>query len=266
MTSNLKLGLAAVAIGLTTISAPAFADGMHRGGSVKDAPAPERPRACYFRGDVGYGWSVGDKARGQAMGADIGEITESKFDDSWFGEIGIGCGWSRTSTVGGSIKDAPVEVVSGPGMRADITIGFRGPRDFDGVPPTPPAVIDPVSAKVSGITLMFNGYLDLGNFHGWTPYVGAGIGVAFNEIEDVTFTNGVVVTLGSRRENSFAWALMAGVARDIGRGVMLDVGYRYIDLGDIGIAGVDNLNRAYSLHIEDLAAHELRVGIRVPFN
>jgi opacity protein-like surface antigen len=155
-------------------------------------------------------------------------------------------------------------------MRADIAVGFRGERDFKGEPPLPPPTPiippkDPVDAKVSSITLMFNGYLDLGNFHGWTPYVGAGIGVAFNEIADVTFTNGAVVSLGSKREADFAWALMAGVSRDLGRGVKLDIGYRYIDLGEIGVAGVDALGRAFSIHIDDLATHEVRVGIRVPF-
>lgn len=266
MRSTYKLGLAALAAGLMSASAPVLADGMYER-SVKDAPAPEsRSRACYFRADVGYAWNASDKARGQALGADVGGITEVRFDDNWFGEIGVGCGWNRTTTTGGSIKDAPVEVSSGPGIRVDMTVGYRGPRDFHGIPPTPPAVIDPVSAKVSSVTLMFNGYLDLGNFHGWTPYVGAGIGAAFNELENVTFTNGGVVALGSKRETDFAWALMAGVSRDLGRGMMLDIGYRYIDLGEIGISGTNAAGAAYSLKIEDLSSHEVRVGIRVPIN
>jgi opacity protein-like surface antigen len=273
MSLQLKPGLAALAVGLTTIAAPAVADGMHRsGGSIKDAPAPveSRSRACYFRADAGYAWSAGDEARGAAYGAAVGPITQRSFDDGWFGEIGVGCGWGRSTVTGGSIKDAPVEVVSGPGIRADVTVGFRGDRTLKGEPPLPPPAPtipdkDPVHGKVSSITLMFNGYLDLGNFHGFTPYVGAGIGVAFNELDNVTFTNGTVVRLGSRRESDFAWALMAGVARDLGRGVMLDIGYRYIDLGEIGVAGVDGAGRAFSLHIDDLAAHEIRIGIRVPF-
>lgn len=250
------------------VASSATADGMARDvpREVRDV-RPEDGRVCYFRADTGYAWTGNDHARGQAAGAEVGRIEDRRFDDSWFGEIGVGCGWTRTSVTGGSIKDAPVEVVTGPGLRADVTVGYRGPRDFNGVPPIPPAApVDPVHGRVNSFTLMFNGYVDLGNFAGWMPYLGAGIGVAWNELENVHFTNGVVVSIGSRREADIAWALMAGVSRDLGSGLMLDVGYRYIDLGEIGIAGTNGAGASYSLRIEDLTSHEVRVGIRVPFN
>lgn len=253
--------------------------------------------SCYLRGDVGYGWSTSDKATATitpetppgvigTFGATTGRVGESDFDNAWFGEVGIGCALVRRTTTPGSIKDAPQLISTPTGFRADVTFGFHGSRDFDGVPvnppplpvaPPPPPVVppvvppvtpppvdppkDPVRASVRTNTLMFNLYYDFAPLHAFTPYVGAGIGVARVELDDVVFTNGAIARLGDGSETTFAWSLMAGVSTGLGRGVILDVGYRYLDLGDVS-AGTNVPGFAFKLH--DLSEHQVKVGVRIP--
>ena len=91
--------------------------------------------------------------------------------------------------------------------------------------------------------------------------IGAGIGAAFLDLDDVTFTNGVTVRLGSANQTNLAWSLMAGVSTDLGRGLKLDVAYRYLHLGDISLA---NAALGYALQLDDVSEQQLRVGVRVP--
>ena len=259
----LKLGTAAAAAGaFVLLSLPANAGGLLG--------------SCYVRGDVGYARGANDDAKGAAAGAAIGPVTGVDFDDTWFGEIGFGCGSAQRESrmdYGGSIKDAPVVSV-GPSLRGDVTLGFRGERDYYGVPPTPPAVIDPVTFKLRTFTTLFNLYLDLPVHRGITPYVGAGIGFAVHDVGDATFRNGAVVTVKGGTETDFAWALMGGVGIDVGRGITLDIGYRYADLGDIKIdnGGADFnpcvcvTNLRHAVAIEDLTTHEFKVGVRIPLS
>ena len=96
---------------------------------------------------------------------------------------------------------------------------------------------------------------------GVVPYLGAGIGMAWVGLSGVTFTNGVIVNLPARDETNLAWSLMAGLGVDIGSGIMLDVGYRYLDMGDISTS---NTAIGYSLKISDLSEHQVKFGLRIP--
>jgi opacity protein-like surface antigen len=129
-----------------------------------------------------------------------------------------------------------------------------------------------------------NAYVDLGTWRGFTPYIGGGIGFARNEISDLhTSTVGSLTDAGTRAvitqytsstasDNSqwnFAWALMAGASVAINDRLILDVGYRYIDLGSGSSASSGALicncgTIGQPLKIHDLTANEFRVGIRLP--
>ena len=110
---------------------------------------------------------------------------------------------------------------------------------------------------------MFNMYYDLPTFNRFTPYVGGGIGMAFVDVRDTTFTDGVVVRLPNKSETNFAWALMAGVGTDLGGGIVLDLGYRYLNMGEIGVR---DTAIGYNLRINDLSEHQFKAGIRIPVN
>jgi opacity protein-like surface antigen len=237
-------------------------------------------RDCYLRADTGYGWSEDSDANATItdFGTVVsGSVSDGDLDDGWFGEVGIGCALFRSETAGASIKDAPITMSSDRGFRADVTIGYREELDFDGLATVPPATLPiTVSGDIQTWTAMFNVYYDFGNFGGFTPYIGAGVGAAFHDI-DVTFTNGTTVKLDDD-ETEFAWALMAGVSKEICDGLLLDIGYRFIDMGDVGTkhttsnGGGNNCNgnccgcpETFGLDLDD-QAHELRVGLRMPLH
>ena len=115
-----------------------------------------------------------------------------------------------------------------------------------------------------------------------TPYVGAGIGMAdnrfsgyysettcFNTVcgDDPTRPGFVPYRIGpqgkihrtDKSNQELAWALMAGAAIDIGSGLSLDLGYRYLNLGH----AQTNLDAfGFGTKLKAVEAHEVRAGFR----
>ena len=122
-------------------------------------------------------------------------------------------------------------------------------------------------SSVQTTTLMFNGYYDIAKFDRITPYVGAGVGLAHNRMDDVSFTGNTLANVISGDSRwSLAWSLMAGVGVQVSDRATLDFGYRYIDMGKAESGTMDNLGFPNPrVRIDDLAAHEFKVGIRYSF-
>ncbi len=80
---------------------------------------------------------------------------------------------------------------------------------------------------------MFNAYYDLGNWRGIVPYVGAGVGLAYNQLSETYFTQNVFLTNRIEGDSrlALAWSLMAGIGWQISDRAILDLGYRYMDFG-----------------------------------
>ena len=124
-------------------------------------------------------------------------------------------------------------------------------------------------ASLSNYDVLVNGYVDLGHWYGFTPYVGAGLGLSFghystfstykqadNSSYSIIITNPITSVAnhidfdrssGGNYAN-FAFALMAGVAYDIYPHTKIDIGYRYLHLG--------------SVLGQELVTQEARVGLR----
>ena len=154
----------------------------------------------------------------------------------------------------------------------EIVFGARESKVFHGhyTDFTPAVPVDPtLTTHVKSYTMMFNGYYDLGKVAGFVPYLGAGMGLAYHKMGDVSsdFNSGCGgCTQFGDEKLSFAWALMAGVGYQISDRAILDVGYRFIDMG---LARSSNLDSTYGLNprleIEDQRAHEFKIGLRYHF-
>lgn len=159
-------------------------------------------------------------------------------------------------------------------FRTDVTLDYEFKSDFDGklICPSQPCkdaypgqtVFSRESAKVSAITPLINGYVDLGDWHGVTPYVGAGVGASYINVSDYSFVNpdGSKGKQKGDKDWSFSWALMAGVGYNISDNLIVDLGYRYLNLGDGKTKKVNGFDGAKSVKFDDLQAHEFRVGFR----
>jgi opacity protein-like surface antigen len=177
------------------------------------------------------------------------------FEDTWFGEGGVGCGSGSR------------------GFRGEVTIGYHGDRKYDGEPGPwnpagPPPLEDPLHTSITSYTLMLNGYKDLGNFRGFTPYLGAGVGIAYNMVDDVYFTQNpaLVNQIHGDKDIAFAWSLMAGVGYQISPRSVIDVGYRYLNMGKATSERSDTAGFVNPrVNFDDIDAHEVKVGLRYHF-
>ena len=133
-------------------------------------------------------------------------------------------------------------------------------------PTTPTTPInDPLHTSLTSYTLMLNLYRDLGNYGGFTPYVGAGIGAAYNKLDQVYFTGNpnLLNRISGNSDLSFAWSLMAGVGYQLSERTILDFGYRFIDLGKIKSDRIDTAGYYNpAVKINDIYAHEFKIGLR----
>src|SRR5262249_47397172 len=135
-------------------------------------------------------------------------------------------------------------------FRTDLTVDYEWPGTFHGrlhCPPPPGAVGctgAPVPeyydefADISAWTTLINAYFDLPMFAdaptGLPPYVGAGLGAA-----SLTTTNVHYISPGGSPGSwpgastwNVAWSLTAGVSYAITKNLLLDLNWRYVNLGD----------------------------------
>ena len=78
---------------------------------------------------------------------------------------------------------------------------------------------------------LVNGYVDLGTWWNLTPFVGAGVGIAYsglNGLTDIGLGQGFAA---DTKKTNFAWALHAGVGYAINERLKLEASYRYINTG-----------------------------------
>ena len=102
-----------------------------------------------------------------------------------------------------------------------------------------------------------NGYVDF-NLGFIAPYVSGGVGYA-----SVDFDNHGVVPAGPELSDSgggLAWQLGAGVGVSMTDTIKLDLGYRYVGVGDVSLTAVDGT----SSNVE-LRHHQITLGIRKAF-
>lgn len=198
----------------------------------------------YGRIDVGNSWSRdlgGDFATGTGFGDDVGK--------SPIAQVGLGYQfpWFRVE-IAGALRNGYEYRASGT-TQAGIV---RAPLTAD--------------ATVDNWTVMANAFYDIDTGTAWRPYVGAGVGLARNEISAIrsTFNNVATSTELGRKSSELAWAAMAGLAYEIGSNLFLDLGYRYIDMGKLETSGNFTFGRG-PVTEGDLRAHEVLLGLRWVF-
>jgi opacity protein-like surface antigen len=256
----IQSGLAAVAL----VALATSANAADLGGSMKDggyapapvyaAPAQVGGASCYFRSSIGYSWSRDTSVQWTGT-----TFANEEMGNSWVGAGALGCGSAGDRGLRGELELASRGKKS---FKADITsvpVDPLAPPFYDG---------DPAHTSVKNYTGMVNVYYDMGNHGGFVPYVGAGVGASYNKMSNVYFTGPTIFyneVIGAN-QLSLAWALMAGVEYKFSQRASLDIGYRYIDMGSVhsdhGDTG-NNWNPRFKL--DDLAAHELMVGVRYKF-
>lgn len=219
--------------------------------SAADMPLYDAPSASYAEPqqplEFGTGWYLrGDAAYAEEDHPAFKSASASfdrKATKSGYA-FGLGIGYKLTSFV-----------------RFDVTGDYLDPFDYSAAAPCAAGCRSSASDKIWRWDGLANGYLDLGTWYGFTPYVGAGAGIAGTRQDTKLVVSRVgtadVVTSAKQDDYQFAWAAMAGVSYALSPHAMIDIGYRYLDLGSTKIS----LSPLATTQ-KDLASHQVRVGVR----
>lgn len=154
-------------------------------------------------------------------------------------------------------------------LRADITADYWMKSDFRGTtvgtcgaPPAPCNSTD--AGGYSALVVLANAYVDMGTWHGITPYVGAGIGAAQVKWNNLSNTVGAVTTThAGATTGRMAWAVMAGASYCLTEKAELDLGYRYTRVS--GGRMFEYAPAAGPGFDKGLNVHEVRAGLRYSF-
>ncbi|CAN7276434.1 outer membrane protein [Mesorhizobium sp. LjRoot246] len=147
-------------------------------------------------------------------------------------------------------------------FRTDLTADYWFKSNFNGGTSDINGTSTEVS-KMSALLLLANAYVDLGTYHGITPYVGAGIGGARVKWDTVYDPNTTETNPGASNWR-FAYALMAGASYCLTDKIILDAGYRFshIQGGRMFEWDVSSAGPGFDRGIN---THEVRGGLRYQF-
>ncbi|ESW86850.1 porin, opacity type [Mesorhizobium sp. LSJC269B00] len=243
------------------VAGPVFAADLAEPPVVEEAPAPiayEQPAdfgGWYIRGDIDYHWS---KFRGGdyiTYGPGTNDFDAGKLKSAFSAGAGVGYQINQH-------------------FRTDLTLDWMSKSKFRGSTSgtcgdlLPCTSVD--TSSYSALLLLANAYVDIGTWHGVTPYVGAGIGGAWLKWDTLhnTDRDGSFEHRGGKGWR-FAYALMAGASYCLTDRVKLDVGYRYSHINGgrmfeyaSGLGGTTGAGPGFDRGIN---VHEVRGGLRYQF-
>lgn len=207
------------------------------------------------------GWSyttasdVKETYSSSALGMSYSASADEDYHDSTFaGGLAVGYDLSRKT-------DVPI--------RAEVEYMYRTDWKDDESYYWGGGVTQSVESKFQVQTLFINTYLDIPTGTAFTPYVGAGAGVAFvkTKLDDSASFLDIYKVSGSssETETNFAWNVGVGAAYSFNEHLALDVNYRYADFGS-GKASASTTDPIFE-HVKskreaDVTSHEVLMGLR----
>ena len=122
----------------------------------------------------------------------------------------------------------------GISLRTEVEFLYRTNLGYDSNPTfTNAGTPTKFTSKMTSKTVLFNGYYDFTNTTKFTPFVGGGIGLSMNNTTTHgSLTDGTLPASDKIDKTSFAWHVGGGVAYNLTEHIILDVTYRFADLGE----------------------------------
>ena len=239
---------------------------------------PVEAAGWYLRGALGFEWSLA----ADFSDADSGASNPPALFGSVPGRDGQPIG--AYGDFGRSpLAEAAVGKQIFPWLRTEFAVAYRhdmpyrGEANFRGVPGG-----QPVSGNVDALTGMANLFLDIAGLPGvdigrFQPYLGGGIGVTHNRLGEMTYgfpanpgKHKITVT-PSGEKTDVAFMVGVGTGIVLSKRIVLDLSYRYTDLGrvytDAGKAYLNNIPAGIDIAETwaPLRSHGVFAGIRYLF-
>lgn len=259
--ASLRAVIIAGAVAIGAVSAAHAADLDLPPPPQVEAPPPPVVSGWYLRGDVGAAINTNSVYSTFAPGVFVDHPSFDQQSLSTTASLGGGVGyqfnnWFRADVTGEYFLPASYQAIQSYGP---TFCAAPGGRCFDGY-----------TAKISEAVGLANGYFDIGTWWGVTPYIGGGVGLAdvfINGLHDTDLDD--ITAFGTASDSSswhFAWALMAGVSYSITPNLILDFGYRYLNLGTVASNPIIcNGSCTFEVQHYRLASQDIRVGLRYVF-
>ena len=231
---------------------------------IVELPPVEHFGGWYLRGDIGYASISVDEISYFQGASQTGRFEIHEFEETWM--IGAGVGYQINQN-----------------FRVDWTLDYYASTDFTGSSALNVACSDGTvgaicsysdNSSFSATTFLANAYVDIGNWHGFTPYVGAGVGGAYvtwdtlNNVERQV--SGATATTYARDTHAgesgwrFAYGLHAGASYDLSANLKIDAGYSYTNIAEgemVGFGSTSGLAGTQAYHGE-MEIHTFRLGLR----
>jgi opacity protein-like surface antigen len=239
---------------------------------------PAAAAGWYLRGTLGFEWS---------LAADFSDADSTATNPPALFGSGSGSDGRRIGAYGDfgryPLLEAAVGRQNSPWFRTELAIAYRrdmqyrGEANFRGVPGE-----QPVSASADALSGMVNLFLDIAGLPGvnigrFQPYLGGGVGITRNRIGEMTYTfpanpgkHKITITpSGEKTDIAFMVAVGTGIV--LSDCTVLDISYRYTDLGrvhtDAGKAYLNNIPKGIDIAETwaPLRSHGIFAGIRYLF-
>ncbi len=245
---------------------------------IGSAALPAGAAGWYLRGTLGFEWS---------LTADYSDADSGAANPPALFGVGPGSDGRPIGAYGDFGRFPLVEAAVGkqvlPWLRSELAVAYRpdtqyrGQANFRGIPGE-----QPVSASADSLSGMANLFLDIAGLFGINlgsiqPYLGGGAGVAHNWLSEMTYdfpgnpgAHKITITpTGKNTDVAFMAAVGTGIV--LSRSTLLDIAYRYTDLGrvytDAGKAQLNNIPAGIEIAETwaPLRTHGVFAGIRYLF-
>jgi opacity protein-like surface antigen len=150
-------------------------------------------------------------------------------------------------------------------LRVDATAEYRAKSRVYAFVTYPPGGLDEYQGYLSSWVFLANAFVDLGTWDCWTPFVGAGIGGAYNTLSDFTDVNPTGGYGFGRNPSEWhlAWALYAGVAYNVSKNFKIELTYRYLNYGSITDTVDCSVTCTHdSFKFDNLHSNDIMLGLR----
>jgi opacity protein-like surface antigen len=225
--------------------------------AVEMAPAPVLDRGIYIKGYIGQANpEVSGMANEVYDATGIFTVRDHEIKSSPL--YGIGVGWKHSHW-----------------LRFDGTIEYRGDALFLGSDTSTFPGTNEYTADVKTWLGLVNAYIDMGNWCGFTPFIGAGVGFASitvsglrddGVVDDPNFGAVPSIAYGANKTTTnFAYAFYAGTSYDVTPQVTLDLSYRWAHLGDAASGRVTTFDNGFTYagqKITDITSNDVMLGFR----
>jgi opacity protein-like surface antigen len=225
----------------------------------------------YIRGDLGYNASIdGGKPTYRTFDFTTADTTTNTFDKARFSND-----FTLNAGAGYQFNDF---------LRSDLTLdyfktNFKGRGNWESCNPSGSVNCRYNDQNLTTLGLLLNGYVDLGTYWGFTPYLGAGAGMSYVKWGDVNQYFACSSNCSNAADNEmfahegvdswrFTYALMAGTSYDLTDSLKLDFVYRFSQINAGGTQkfnGYETALGAFNDKGRDkgLTRHEFRTGLRL---